>query len=101
MHTIQTGVKTRLSTLEAKVNVLVNYWAKMMWLLQLKAAQLQDKKTTELIAHFGKVPEQVKRAVLRDFLLRCRNHHAIAFLQWRELYPSSLNHTHHSLQRLI
>ena len=105
MHTVQGGHRTVMRTLEAKVDVLVNYWAKIMFLFLLSAAQLKDQKTTELVTRFGKVPDPVKRAVLRDYLDRCRNQHAIAFLQWRELYPSTVQspalHEANNLKLLI
>ena len=105
MHTVQGGHRTMVRTLCAKVDILFNYWAKIMWLLQLRAAQLKDQETTDLVMQFGKVPEPVKRAVFGDYLLRCRNYHGIAFLQWRELYPSTAqslaNHESNHIKDLI
>ena len=43
-----TNLRTRTLALEAKVEVLVNYWAKMMFEMQMKAGVFKDKKVMDL-----------------------------------------------------
>jgi len=45
---IQKKATAQTSTREAKVDILVNYWDKMIGQLQTRASELRDRKATAL-----------------------------------------------------
>lgn len=89
---IQKFMKDQIETKDAKVEVLENYWDKMIGLIQFKATKFNDKKVTQLFGDIVLVPFEVRRAMLRRFIKMCRQLHSIAFLQWRLLYCNQTNY---------
>ena len=77
---IQKKATAQTSTREAKVDILVNYWDKMIGQLQTRASELRDRKATALCGQIIIVSKCVQRAVLREWVDRCQELHAIAFL---------------------
>jgi hypothetical protein len=58
--TIQRKVKNQLVTRLSKIEVLINYWDKILGQIQMKASQLKDKKVTALCRQIILVPKEVK-----------------------------------------
>ena len=98
---VQRKVRALFASREAKTEVLVNYWNKMVGQLQKKASLTKDKDMLALIGKICIVPAEVKRALLWAFVSRCRELHAIAFLQWRLQFPSSIRHEEEALEHAI
>lgn len=86
---------------EAKIEVLVNFWNKIIWELKTKAIILRDKTTSALVTRFLAVPEKVRRDCLSKYLKSCRLLHAIAFFQWRNKFPNKIKHNKNQLDELI
>ena len=93
---IQKIFRAQLHTRNAKVEVLSNYWEKFIINLQLKATELNDKKCNELCRQILLVPEVVKQEVLTQWVKGCRDLHAIAFFQWRIMFPNKKRDKMHS-----
>ena len=87
---IQKRFKDQLATRFAKVEVLSNYWDKMVGQLQTRASKKHDKEASDLVLKFILVPKDVKLELLREWVTCCRTLFSIAFLQWRMIRPSKL-----------
>ena len=85
---IQTKIKTQIVTRYAKVDILCNYWDKMIGQIQLNASKLKDAKTSEICRKIMIIPKRIQFVILRYYVAACRNIYAVAFFQWRQLYPS-------------
>lgn len=83
---IQRRFHNRVLTHEAKTEVLINYWDKLLWKIGIRAKQMFDKVTLRLVNCIIKVPKCVQRAVLKHFVLKCLELHSIAFFQWRYMF---------------
>ena len=75
--------------LNAKIEVLVNYWNKLQGTLMDRAQQSNVKRLKMLILEIVKVPAEIKHEVLRFIVKKCMELHSIAFLQWRYLFPGN------------
>ena len=84
---IQKHIRAQLNTRWAKVDVLVNYWEKLIIHLQLRATEFNDKECNELCKRLLLVPNEVQYEVLKQWVKGCRDLHAIAFFQWRINFP--------------
>ena len=69
-----------MATRFAKVEVLSNYWDKMVGQLQTRATKKKDKEASELVLKFILVPKDVKLELLREWITCCRTLFAIAFM---------------------
>ena len=47
------------------------------------------------------VPEEVQRAVLKEYLRKCSELHNIAFFQWRLKYPNEVRHDPIEIEKII
>ena len=79
----------------------MNYWDKMFGELQVRATQLGDRQGNALARALILVPKKVRWTVLREYVDRCQELHAIAFLQWRLEYPNDVRHDPDELVELI
>lgn len=70
----------QLAVKEAKCEVLIAYWDKMVTKIQMRASKKKDEKATLLVRQFCMVPHAVKRAMIRHYIKQCRQLHSIAFL---------------------
>jgi hypothetical protein len=53
-----------MATRFAKVEVLINYWDKMVGQLQIRASKRKDKEASDLVLKFILVPKPVQRELL-------------------------------------
>lgn len=71
----------------------MNYWEKMNSSL-MGTAQTQTikpgKMTKAVLTQLLKVDDETKRYIFGKYVARCRELHAIAFLQWRKKFPSKV-----------
>ena len=76
---IQKHIRAQIHTRYAKVDVLKNYWEKVIIHLQLKATEQNDKKCNELCRLILLIPPEVQFEVLKQWVKGCCDLHAIAF----------------------
>ena len=91
----------RLVVINAKVEILTNYWNKLSGQMQQKAVLLQDDETIEMLNKIIRVPGRVREAVLKKFLQKCNELHAVAFFQWRLNCYTSIKYNEHEIKALI
>ena len=68
-----------MATKFSKIEVLINYWDKMIGLLGLKAPEFGDAVTKQLCRNIIFIPKEVRYAVLKQFVKKCMEQHSIAF----------------------
>ena len=73
----------------SKVEVMTNYWDKMIGQLQVKASKKGDNQVTKLVGQIILVPKEVRKVCLHHYVKQCRLLHSIAFMQWRALFPKT------------
>ena len=54
----------------------------------MKAMSQKDKKNKDLLKNLHSIKEDVKRMAFKIYIQQCKHKHALAFLQWRDLYSS-------------
>ena len=79
---IQVRMRRQFSTKYGKAEVLLNFWDKMVGVLQETASRCKekDKKTLNLIKGVMIVPIGIKTTALEFYVKKCEELHAIAFL---------------------
>ena len=87
--------------INAKVEILTNYWNKLSGQMQHKAVLLQDDDTIAMLNKIIRVPSHIREAVLKKFLQKCNELHAIAFFQWRLNCYTSIKYDEHEIKALI
>ena len=98
---IQKHIRNQLITRHSKVEVLINYWDKMINMLRIKANESRDQKILNILHNIIKVPKFIKRWILTLFVYRCRELYHIAFFQWRLKNPSTIRFDKDELTDLI
>lgn len=88
-------------TRNARVEVLATMWDRLVDASQAKATALKDNHMKEMTKKMRLIPGHLKITVLRYFNQKCRELHALAFLQWRLKFPSKLNYDEKDLRFLI
>lgn len=83
---MQSQQKNRNSSLTAKVEILDNYWFKLLGQLNFANMKVRSKKMGDLIEFITDVPENIRQEVLTQFINSCQHLHKIAFFQWRRRY---------------
>ena len=63
----------------SKVDVLINYWEKVIIHIQMNASEKNDRKCNELCGLILLIPPEVQYEVLKKWVQGCRDLHAIAF----------------------
>ena len=76
---IQNRFRLKRLALEARVEVLTNFWNKLIGQLQARAVELGDDHTKELLNKIIIIPHDIRRAVLSKFATKCKELHIIAF----------------------
>lgn len=76
-------------------------WDKLYGKLMNKAGSLNDQPTKDILGKIAAVPEDVKEAACKYYVDHCIQLGAIAFLQWRLAFPSSINFKQHELEEII
>ena len=61
---LQSKVKLRQIIIDAKIEILTNYWNKIIGLMQARSVMLKDKHTIDLINKIVVVPKHIRNAVL-------------------------------------
>jgi hypothetical protein len=77
---IQIRIKNQLLTKYSKVEVLLTYWDKLFCKILTKTLKLKDTKANQLMIKIAKVPLAVKYDLLKNYVLKCRELHSVAFL---------------------
>jgi len=77
---MQRRIRDQFCARDAKAEILVNGWDKLCGHLQTRASELKDKGGNELCRALYVVPKDVRWAVLRAYVDKCQELHAIAFL---------------------
>ena len=77
---IQTKFRNSISTHEAKIEVLTNYWDKLIGQIYQRAFKVKDSGIQDLLKKIILIPPKVRRTVLSYYLQKCENFHSIAFL---------------------
>lgn len=89
MNFMQKRIKEKLATKYSKIEVLINYWDKMIWHLGIKAPEYGDVITKQLCRNIILIPKEVRYAVLKQYVSKCSEQHSIAFFQWRLKNPQN------------
>ena len=98
---MQKRLRDKYNTRDDKVDVLENRWDQLMANLTSTAIVQKDKVATEMIGKIRQIPSNVRNAALKHYNTKCRELHAIAFLQWRMRFPSTLMYDAEQLEELI
>ena len=80
---IQKHIRNQLMTRHSKVEVLINYWDKMINKMMVQANNLRDQKIIKVLHRIIQIPKFIQRWILTLFVYRCRELYHIAFFQWR------------------
>ena len=59
--------------------MLDELWQREVMRLRLQSIKSKDKKGKKLVAELGNIKDEVKDALLKNYLLRCSIRHALAF----------------------
>ena len=70
MFYMQTCLRNRFFTREAKLEILENAWFKFLGILSKKQNEIGDVFTSEMIQNIVVVPYKIRRRTLEEFL-RC------------------------------
>jgi hypothetical protein len=84
---IQKRVKSQKSFSDAKVENLISYWDITIMDLQRKQSKIKDKTIQELINKIVLIDPAIRDACLEEYVKKCKELHAIAFMQWLFKYP--------------
>ena len=86
--------------MDAKLNILINNWNKLLQCLITKSSQIKDNKATSIINKIIQVKSSVKCAALYTYLKNAQRLHTIAFFQWRLMFSKN-NSSSSILQEII
>jgi len=82
--------------------MLIAHWDKTLGKVYNLNVEKKDKKVIKLIDRIVKIPEKIKRCVLKYYLTKCFQLHAVAFFQWRLKYIHQKTPKHRTrLKKLI
>jgi hypothetical protein len=84
---IQTKLRDKMITIDAKVEVLVNMWDKILGKITIAAQKQNDALTKNLATQLFLVPKEIRWNCFKLYIKNCRMLHSIAFLQWRLKFP--------------
>lgn len=62
-----------------KIEVLINYWDKIITKIQFKTGEKKDIAGDKLIAKIMFIPEEIIYEALRYYIKKCRYYYNIAF----------------------
>lgn len=86
---IQKRIKKQISLKYSKVDVLINFWDKILGNIIKDKIKFKDKKADSLAIELTKIYKPVRDACLRAWIDRCKSVYNIAFMQWRLKYPTN------------
>lgn len=86
---IQKRIRKQLSLKYSKVDVLINFWDKVIGCMIRDKAKFKDKKADRLTVELSKVPKAVRDACLKKYIDHCKSVYNIAFMQWRLFFPTT------------
>ena len=86
---IQKRIKKQMSLKYSKVDVLINFWDKILGSIIKDKIKFKDKKADSLAIELTKIQKPIRDACLRCWIDRCKAVYNIAFMQWRLLYPTT------------
>ena len=87
--------------MEAKIEILITYWDKLVNRLMLQSGFKNDPHMKELISKFILINDNVRKACLRKFISQANLLYAVAFFQWRYKYPNDVKWMKEELEELI
>ena len=68
MKRIKKVLRDKVATKLSKIEVLCNYWDKMIGIIQNRATALKDKQMTEVCQQILLIPKSDKHAILEKYL---------------------------------
>lgn len=83
---LQLKIRSKLEIKNSKVDVLINYWDKMIDKLVKKSEKFGDLHMIHIINQIILIPKEIRLYVLREFVSQCVLFYNIAFSQWRLMY---------------
>ena len=95
---IQQRIRLQLTTRYFKVEVLQNYWDKLLGEIHLKASQLKDKQMLKVCGAIIMVNSEIRNSILKEFIKFCSKLHIFAYFQWRLHFPSKVDYMHNRSQ---
>ena len=72
-----------------KIKVLEMIWDNLVRELHQKINKTPNKQMGEFMASMDSIKPEVRDAALKQYMIQCDMKHAIAFYQWRYMYPPS------------
>ena len=76
----------------SKVEIMENYWDKMLGFVQKTASDSSDKKMLAICQKILLIPKDVKKEMLLKYIIACCELSSLAFFQWRIRHPTPLKH---------
>lgn len=67
--------------------MIMQYWDIIHQKVSFQAIKEKDKPIIQLMNRIKKVPEGIREAVATHYLTQCQHLAAIAFFQWRYIFP--------------
>ena len=78
----------------AKCEVVEMYWGRCMFGFLMKASAIGDANMKKIIEQVSKIPEEVKLVMIKKYVKKVKEKHALAFMQWRIHYSESKTPKH-------
>ena len=97
---MQKRFRCRLSTHEAKLDILISIWQRLLGKLYFQNLAVKDKKVKVMIQYIVQVKEEIRMAALLKYLRGCKALNDIAFIQWRHRFPNELTKSEENLKEL-
>ena len=100
-------MRDKLICTGSKIDVLMNYWEKMVFQIMQNSAPCtakgrpMDQEGQQFAMELHRVPLEIRRACLSAYVARCRRIHSVCFLQWRKMYPGALRFEEEQLDVLL
>ena len=99
---IQTKFKNHKFIIDGKVEVLVNFWDKMVGEMMNKCSKMRERSTMAVISKIMLVPKHVREYILNFFVKKCYYLYSIGFFNWRLNFPKESDYRNESeLQEII
>lgn len=82
----QKRIKTQIITKFMKVEILLNYWDKIVGQLIVYAGKYRDKEAKKISRLLSLVQRDIRIEALKRYFVKCKELHMIAFMQWRVMF---------------
>jgi hypothetical protein len=79
---------------------LDTYWERTVNSLREKVLKSKDKTMIEFVKNMNEIKDEVKAECINRYLKRCELKHALAFFQWRYMYPPKHSFCSESQQQM-